>query len=281
MIARLGGPQSAVSKLSLYLRLPARFAPHKGEACTLLAFCGDNASSVLVRELDNADVDVRYEAIIAVGLLGQLPTEAVPKLMRALQAEDCDERMYAATVLGISVHHQGQAIAAVIKDLGHPERDVRHASIGVAGPLAPYSKKLQAALRKVLKDKDTESRLFAAVELNGMGIGTSEDITAAIDDLKLALQGEKDELVLFEIKETLAWLSSVDVRIQMLEVALGCRNVQVRRRAVQGLAEVGVLRPDPAVRLLQTALRDEDAEICRIAGAALENIKAAGEKQKK
>jgi hypothetical protein len=60
---RMGGPEPAIRKLSVYLRMPRSLAPHRGAATSLLGECGEDAVPVLTPLL--SDEGVRTEAAAA------------------------------------------------------------------------------------------------------------------------------------------------------------------------------------------------------------------------
>ena len=64
-IERLGGPDRAARSLSLYLRLPVRWAPMRGDAVVMLGACAkdtDSALPALERLLGDPDASIRQAA---------------------------------------------------------------------------------------------------------------------------------------------------------------------------------------------------------------------------
>ena len=61
---RLGGPESAVRKLSVYLRMPRSMAPHRAEAVGILGECGENADSALTSLLSDGAVQTEAAAAL-------------------------------------------------------------------------------------------------------------------------------------------------------------------------------------------------------------------------
>ena len=81
-IERLGGPRAAARKLSLYSRLPDRFAAAKQAAAYLMGFCDSEAVPRLVELLNSRNPSIRKTAIISLGQTND--QRAVEPLIAAL-----------------------------------------------------------------------------------------------------------------------------------------------------------------------------------------------------
>jgi HEAT repeat protein len=96
--ASLGPPQVAAGRLSMYLRLPKRCAPHRQAAVLLLGECGEPAVPALVQHLEDGDFVVRLLALRA--LWQARDPRAVPGLCKMLGHAEWQMRELAAQALG-------------------------------------------------------------------------------------------------------------------------------------------------------------------------------------
>ncbi len=97
-IDKLGGPERAAAKLSLYLRVAARSSEEKWVICHHLGFCGRRATPTLVRALRDEDARVGDTAAWALRYAGD--PRAVQPLIAALRDESDNVRNAAAESLG-------------------------------------------------------------------------------------------------------------------------------------------------------------------------------------
>jgi len=133
-VERLGGKDAAARKLAIYLRMPERIAPFRGEAVFVLAATGEAGIPAMIRNIGHpsmevssavlwrmcqghpsarlaiprlmgvaqgADTHLALSAIIALGKCGAEAGEAVPALLSCLQHGDSQRRRYAAQALGL------------------------------------------------------------------------------------------------------------------------------------------------------------------------------------
>ncbi len=82
VIADLGGREAACSKLSLYIRLPVKPAPHKVFALRLLGQCGRRGAAELARVLRTDNPALQRVAASALYDCGPEAAEAVPELLQ-------------------------------------------------------------------------------------------------------------------------------------------------------------------------------------------------------
>jgi hypothetical protein len=109
LMAKLGGPEPAARKLSIYLSLPkaliyrepsedqrwwSLYNDKRGIAVGVLGDCGKHGVPTLVRMLDHSEARMRSEAASALGSIGPDARDAVPALIRALSDDDHGSKEY-------------------------------------------------------------------------------------------------------------------------------------------------------------------------------------------
>ena len=103
-VQRLGGAQPAVRRLALYLRLPARIAPHRFAAASMLAYCGVQSGPAvpqLLKLLDHEDIGVRTVAAFALGeARDRRAVEALIAAMGTRKQNECRIIVYALGKIG-------------------------------------------------------------------------------------------------------------------------------------------------------------------------------------
>ncbi len=93
-VTRLGGPEKAVGKLSLYLHMPDFATTRRGRATEALGWCGRAAVPRLISCLRDDHENVRWEAVRALGTIGD--PRAVTALRAASQDDACQSVRQAA-----------------------------------------------------------------------------------------------------------------------------------------------------------------------------------------
>ena len=180
----LGGPKQALRRLSLYLRLPERLAPHRQQAVSLLGGCGDRALPKLLELLGHPDQNVRKMA--AAGLAEIKDARAVEPLIAALNDEYCFVRYWSAVGLG----HLGdaRAIEPLIGRLKDADGAVRTMAAWALVRVGDHraSQPLITALRD--DHQDVLMRCYAAEALGRLGDAR------AVDPLIEALKDKADVL---------------------------------------------------------------------------------------
>jgi HEAT repeat protein len=148
-IERLGGPDRAARSLSLYLRLPERWAPMRGDAVVMLGSCADDSDSALPgleRLLADADAEIRRTA-----------AEQLARFIR---------RCHAAVEFDGNVETQSRprgmalAVEVLVGALSHGDPKVR--SIAVGGLGNSRNERARGPLLAALHDADKEVRWGAA-----------------------------------------------------------------------------------------------------------------------
>jgi hypothetical protein len=240
-LARLGGPEKAARRISLYLSLPL---PHKHEALMLYGMCGQHGLEPLLAGLGSEDAAMRGAAAsglppAAVG--GSVDPQAyVPALVAALDDEHAEVRSAAITALYLT----GPPAAAAIPKLAEMRlteekwnRFDVYCALGRIGANSP-------AIVSLLKS-DLESgpcRHGAVAGLRKIGPGAKEAVPALVSALEGASSG-------------------------------------LRLGIVRALGAIGPAA-ESAVPALEKALQDEDELVREAAAEALEKVRQAGEEAK-
>jgi HEAT repeat protein len=112
-VEELGGPERAVPKLALYLRLPEGIARGRWAAVDMLGHCGQSAEPVLLRLISDSDAGVRRHAARALQEMGSRSREVIQALVEALDDPDNDVSDAAAEVLGTLGPEAATAIPAL------------------------------------------------------------------------------------------------------------------------------------------------------------------------
>jgi hypothetical protein len=182
-IEAFGGPDEALSGLSIYYRMPRALAPRKYSAVDLLTDCGPRAVPVLRQALRDSNAHVRHRAIC--GLLkhdaSEARTEIVTVLLRDTKHKDPEIRSWAASYLG-RLHPAPPGVVktliGMLDDGGEwffpscskeqrPQK-VRDWAISALAALRGEAREAVPRLRSVAEDKreDAETRKAAAEALD-------------------------------------------------------------------------------------------------------------------
>jgi len=256
-----------------------------------LLACGEEAQEQqlerLIRELQDADSDVRSNAAMALGEIGPEAKDAVPTLIQLLQNEDAEGfvRANAALALGQIGKGAEDAVPVLIQALRDQDKYVRRDAAGaleeIGTPRAIKSAKDHyrmvvtlgwigsedevPALIQALQNEDKDVRVNAVVTLGQI---ESEDVVPVLIE---ALQ-DQDEWV----RVNAAWAlgqrgeSAVDA-VPILIRALRDQDEWVRYHAAMALGEIGEGASN-AVPALMHALRDQDEWVRASAAMALGEI---------
>jgi len=120
-IEALGGPEQALHKLRLYVRVPSWAAPHRGCAASLLGYCGPRAVPTLIHLLSDDDPEVRARAARELG--GSEDPRVVEPLIAALEDREGIVKLAAAEALGAV--QDKRAIRPLISLLRDDQQHVR------------------------------------------------------------------------------------------------------------------------------------------------------------
>ena len=100
VVEQLGGPEGALPKLRLYLRMPERISGYKAGALYVMPRCGEPGRLTLVRTLLNdRDPGMRSTAAASLGYCQDAGPRITGALERAAQDSDAKVRRVAAEAL--------------------------------------------------------------------------------------------------------------------------------------------------------------------------------------
>jgi HEAT repeat protein len=196
--------------------------------------------------LDRPDVNVRLQAIYAVGAIGSDAAEAVPVLTRILTADPDDDA-------------RKQAALALMK-------------------LAPASASAVPALARALdKDKALAVRMNAAIALSRLGPLARPAVPALIRASQSRMNRTNLGSFSFTIQEIAALAlgrataGTPEGVIPLVDALKSARTASKRRLVAQALAEVGAPAQE-AAPLLRALLADDSPEVRETAKDALRKI---------
>lgn len=221
---------------------------------------GAAALESMLRLLNDRDVDIRKDAVILLGAIGD--SRAIPALNGVLKDEACDVRKVTIGVLGeMGDERSLESLILVMQDR---ECDVRSES---AAALKVYGSRAVAPLVAVLSGRSAYAREGAAGALGKIGdAGAVEALCTALEDDGIRVR-----------KEAAVALGLIaDGRAaKPLIAALQDHDGTVREEAVKAL---GIIAPPEAVEPLVAALLDGDnnSYIRAAAAEALGNIGGGG-----
>ncbi len=194
--------------------------------------------------------------------------DQVSAFLRGLKGNSPRERDDAQLALEALGPAASVAVPALIEAMRSKDRDLRVRAAQVLRKVDP--KQVATAYVTALADTDEEVRGDAIDALGAIGASAQEATT----DLRRAL---KDDSALLRVKAARA-LWSIEQQVyqvdQTLREGLKDGDARVRREAADGLATMGSHIPRSAVLALTRALRDSDAEVRRLAMAALRKAPA-------
>jgi HEAT repeats/HEAT repeat len=272
-VSSLGGPAAAVRKISLYLRVPRRFAPNAEYAAWMLMACSQDAFPVALRALKHDDRMVRWTATQVLAYIGK--ERAVDPLIETLADPHPDVRVAAALALGnIGDLRAEQPLIAVLKD-NRQDDGVRWAAALALGTLAGH--KCEEALVAALNDRRAYVRRGASKGLYRMAPelidreGTADALARRLTDSDSEVRENAAE-ALSRI-ETLSGSAIYELFIE----ALRDHNRNVRKYAAIALG-TNARDAQDAIPFLERRLNDKDSEVRYFVAEALKKIKNAGKK---
>jgi HEAT repeat protein len=134
-----------------------------------------------------ADIDARYQTLVALQELGPGAAHAVPELVKDLADPDEDLRLNAAIALG----KVGKAaVPALAEPLASPDADVRYHALSAAAWIGPDAAELTPRVRACLNHPDAGVRRKAAYALGRIGA----DPDAVTPALVAALSDTNDDV---------------------------------------------------------------------------------------
>ncbi|MFC2075338.1 HEAT repeat domain-containing protein [Bdellovibrionota bacterium] len=244
----------------------------------LARFVPDNSDLVplIIKRLDDEDSMVRFEARSALGDIGSLARDAVPKLRQTLRTSDSKyERGHSAAVLGEIGPEARAAVPELIAALSDEEEDVRKAAVRALAGIGPEAVTAAVSdLRKTLKD---EEKWVRRVSAEALGLASEEALATVVPELMEALEDE-DYGVRDRVLASLGNLGpgSAAAVPELIE-GLSNENYRVRVVSARSLGRIGPGASDAVPILTDLALEDSGFRVSESAAIALGRIGSAAE----
>ena len=243
---RLRGPEAAreVASAAREEEEPAV----QEEQVIALAEIGDPEGEDALREI--ADSRARV-GLLASGALLRLDTDddALGRLDDAISHRRVEIRQAAAE--GATLSENPLTIPVLAVGVGDPNFFVRFASARGLAEYRASSDEAIEVLREGLERTAPEIQAAAQVGLQRLGVNPAAALSAR-EMLSSPSVGVRRAAL--PVIESLPW----DEALPLLRRAIRERDREVRRRAVDVIAEAALEHPDDATRLFQSLLRDED-----------------------
>ncbi len=221
---------------------------------------GGSIVRALIRQLDDADPEVRISAAVALQDFGPAAKSAVPALMKLLKSPRTprDLQFQAADALvGIG----GPAVPALVRILKNRPLDPRLLAVRILGRMGPAASPAIPGLMAALEDPAWELRDRASATLGRIG-------SAAVPALEKALESPSLEIVEAAVTALGEMGAPAARAIPGLLVALRAKRPSLRWRAAKTLENLG-LAAAPAVDGLIELLSDPSPSIRSASAAAL------------
>jgi HEAT repeat protein len=180
-VARLGGPEKAMSKIKLYLRMPEWVAPRKNRSLLMLGECGGPAVDTLIDFLGNGPASPTREAAWALGEIGPAAQKAIPLLVQL--ASRCSDNDISCCVVPLQkIDRQGGVVVPLLVDLlGKGDQET---SLGAILLLGFYGSAAKSAVPRLIKALDDPATARSAARaLVGIGPEAREAVSALIKAL--------------------------------------------------------------------------------------------------
>ncbi len=217
----------------------------------------------LVRALDDENTDVRLSAIRTLTAMGPDAKPATLSLIHALEDENAEIRDSAVKALAVIDAEVSVAVPHLKYCLKDERPYVRRAAADALGAIGPESKAVVPDLVQILTDEDKLARHSAIAALAEIG----RNAMVALPALNEAMKSE-DSLIRVFAARAIFRLGKTDDALPVLVEGLQDEDLDVRRSAVETLAEIG---PDAgsAVSALSEAMKREDSLIRVLAARAI------------
>lgn len=168
-------------------RHPDSFAKEMGDyyvckkrAAGLIVKIGQKAVPILIRSLNDDDVNVRIFAAEILGTMGPKAKEAVPALVKTLKNNYSPAR-YSAEKALVSIGKS--SVHAVAKLLQDPDDDTRLTAIDILGQIGPGAKEAVLGLIKCVNDNNPNVALAAVKSLRALKDASKPCVDAFIKAL--------------------------------------------------------------------------------------------------
>jgi HEAT repeat protein len=236
------------------------------------------ALSVILKMLrKDTNTVARSNAAITLGDLGvhigpYIKADAVPHLIYALDKDNIFVRHRAACALKQFGPLAKDAIPVLRKSLVPSDNDVAWCSAQALGVMGEIAGDAVPDLLKVIKDNESHFSIdrtsiteFAIEALGGIGPGA----ITAIPDLESLLNHQSPYVRIFVSVALIQIDQSSQKSIDALETLLQDKDVEVRRKTIWSLKDIGV-KAKPAMNLIKAAyLKDSDASVSSTASDLL------------
>ncbi|MBE9129361.1 HEAT repeat domain-containing protein [Coleofasciculus sp. LEGE 07081] len=260
------GEQEAVVE-TLLLRLEDENSDVRFNAVYALGKLGQGSETIvnaLLLHLEDEDSGVRREAADALGKLGQTSETVVNALLLRLEDENSDVRVNAAYALGLLRQGSETIVNALLLHLDDEDSVMRDFAARALGRLGQGSETVVNALLLRLEDEDSGVRSYAAFALGKLG-QTSETVVNA---LLLRLEDE-DADVRGSAASALGKLGQgSETVVNALLLRLDDQDSGVRWEAAHALGELGQ-DSETVVNALLLCLEDENSGVRGNAAFAL------------
>jgi HEAT repeat protein len=260
----LSGAEPGVAVPILIERLSDKNPTNLANICQLLELFKERAQPALPKLLTllkHEDGEVRSAAARAIGGIGQGSEATVAAITGLLDDKEDRVRRGALIALGECGKAAKPAIPKILDICEHsrsPEvRPWTWQPLYGCSPLPAYA---LPAMRRLLKDDDSEARYYAALLLGLMGPAAKD----AVGDLAARLATDDAAGVRREIIKALATIDAANA--QVIGIALKDKAPEVRASAA---ATLGELKSTEAIPSLAAALEDGSYEVRSAAAEAL------------
>jgi hypothetical protein len=178
-IDRFASKYKAARCLEMYICAPDFAAPYRSAAVELLGACGKAGVNPLVKICERRSPEVRAEALMALGCIGQDAHEATPVLLKSLSDSEPNVRIAAILALSNVGVDTYTLVPALMETLRDQEWEVRWMAADVlAVTVGPEDREIVAALIPALSDISLNVRHSVAQALGRIGTPALDAVPA-------------------------------------------------------------------------------------------------------
>lgn len=229
--------------------------------------------TALSDSLQDQDRHVRRAAVSSLRFLGVATNEVVKVLLEDLQAQDQLTRHWAANYLGQLGVRTSPVVAALVAALYDSDNRVREQASSSLRKLGGNAPDVSMMLLEELDraERDSGSRVWVALTLAELGVGTPEIVLGLLDGLR-----DEEEMVRYQAVRGLGQLrSALPEAMPALLTALHDTSPNVRWIAAHSLGELEENAHPEVVTGLLEALEDEAKEVRDQAAESLAHLGVA------
>jgi HEAT repeat protein len=224
------GPEAADAVPALIDTLRARDEDLRLNAALALGKIGQPAVPPLTKLLQRGNDDQRYYAVWSLGLIGPAASDAIPDVLKALSDKNDNVRRKATFALSKIAPPTGDTLSALIQACQDSNADVRQEATQA---LVRFSKDAAPALTKVVQDPNNPARVQAIQALGQIG----PDAYEAVPALGELLGSQAPDSLQAAAAGTLSQIG--EAALPVLEQALTSDQASSRRHAVNALGRIG------------------------------------------